>query len=76
MGKIALTTLRVLNDRVYRYTAWRYEVSSGMEVQFFCLALMFSRRDPAEKNLVSLASAIILIINFYFLFSRIGMHLL
>ena len=35
MGKIALTTLRVLNDRVYRYTAWRYEVSSGMKCNFF-----------------------------------------
>lgn len=25
MGKIALATLRILNDRVYRHTAWKYE---------------------------------------------------
>ena len=38
MGKIALTTLRVLNDRVYPYTAWRYEVSSQMKCKF-CVQL-------------------------------------
>lgn len=27
MGKIALTTMKILNDRVFRYTAWQYEVN-------------------------------------------------
>ena len=36
MGKIALTTLRVLNDRVYHYTAWQYEVSSELKCTKLC----------------------------------------
>lgn len=57
MGKIALTTLRVLNDRVYRYTAWRYEdwnapfvTSSGKKTASLIPPLFFPLRPYANQG--------------------------
>ena len=62
MGKIALATLRVLNDRVYRYTALQYEVSRELKHIRSCT------EEPCQSSFCNHYC--------FFLFSRIGMHLL
>lgn len=57
MGKIALTTMKILNDRVFRYTAWQYEdwnvpfeTSSGKETATFLLPLFFPLRPYTNQG--------------------------
>lgn len=65
MGKIALTTLRVLNDRVYHYTAWKYEVSGESKyMSLYTCQGLFSRGYLVQWNHVKPAYRIILKIIF------------
>ena len=49
MGKIALATLRVLNDRVYHYSAWQYEVSTTLICRLCYFSITFSNALRNEQ---------------------------